>query len=59
MLFNTQADLDQHMKAHQQQLAAQQSSMFGPMAMMGGMGMMGMMGMGMIGGGFGGPGWWI
>ncbi len=59
MLFKTQADLDQHMKAHQQQMAAQQGSMLGPMAMMGGLGMMGMMGMGMFGGGFGGSGLWI
>ncbi len=59
MLFKTQAELDQHIKAHQQQMAAQQGSMLGPMAMMGGFGMMGMMGMGMFGGGFGGPGLWI
>ena len=59
MLFKTQAELDQHVKAHQQQMAAQQGSMLGPMAMMGGFGMMGMMGMGMFGGGLGGPGLWI
>jgi hypothetical protein len=59
MLFKSQAELDQHMKAHQQQAASQQGSMLGPMAMMGGLGMMGMMGMGMFGGGFGGPGIWI
>ncbi len=59
MLFKTQAELDQHVKAHQQQMAVQQGSMLGPMAMMGGFGMMGMMGMGMFGGGFGGPGLWI
>lgn len=59
MLFKTQDELDQHMKAHQQQQMTSQNSMMGPMAMMGGFGMMGMMGMGMMGGGFGGPGLWI
>ncbi|MBX8631471.1 MAG: hypothetical protein KIY12_04590 [Thermoplasmata archaeon] len=58
LLFKTQAELDQHMKTHQQQQMMAQSSMLGPMAMMGGFGMMGMMGMGMMGG-FGGPGLWI
>lgn len=48
LLFNTQAELDQHIKAHQQQMASQ-GSMMG-MGMLG-MGMMGMMGMGMMGGG--------
>lgn len=59
MLFKTQTELDQHVKAHQQQMAEQRSSMFAPMAMMGGFGMMGMMGMGMFGGGLGGGGLWI
>ena len=54
MLFKTQQELDQHMKAHQQQMAGN-GSMMG-MGMMG-MGMMGMMGMGMMG--FGGPGLFI
>ena len=59
MLFKSQAELDAHVKAHQQQMAAQQNSMMGPMMMMGGLGMMGMMGYGMFGGGIGGPGLWI
>jgi hypothetical protein len=54
MLFKTQQELDQHMKAHQQQMAGN-GSMMG-MGMLG-MGMMGMMGMGMMG--FGGPGLFI
>ncbi|MHB8562109.1 MAG: hypothetical protein ACYDAP_13310, partial [Thermoplasmataceae archaeon] len=51
MLFKTQQELDQHIKAHQQQMAGAGSMM--------GMGMlgMGMMGMGMMG--FGGPGIFI
>ena len=51
LLFNSDQELQSHVKMHAQQQQASQSSMMNSMLMMGMMGGVGMMGMGMMGGG--------
>jgi hypothetical protein len=51
LLFNSEQELQNHVKMHAQQQQAAQSSMMNSMLMMGMMGGVGMMGWGMMGGG--------